>query len=40
MPDFMGVSVAASLFIASAEEPERTRVREDPEHCRGTDWQV
>jgi len=31
-----GVIGAARLFIASAQQPERTFVREDCEHCRRT----
>jgi len=35
-----GVIGAARLFTASAQQPERTFVREDCEHCRGTRSQV
>jgi len=30
---FRGVNVAASFSAASAQQPERTEVREDCEHC-------
>ncbi|HBZ14865.1 MAG TPA: hypothetical protein DEO73_03780 [Pantoea sp.] len=34
------VGVEASFVTASAQHPERTKVREECEHCRGRKWQV
>lgn len=35
----VSVIVAASLPTDSVEQPQRTRVREDCEHCPGAKWQ-
>ncbi|EFK49197.1 hypothetical protein HMPREF9345_04350 [Escherichia coli MS 107-1] len=39
-PGPSGVIVAASLNTDSAQNPERTLVREEFEHCPGSKWQI
>lgn len=36
----VGVIIAGSLDADSAQQPERTQVREDCEHCPNSKWQV
>ncbi|CNH17052.1 Uncharacterised protein [Yersinia thracica] len=36
----VGVISAGSLDADSAQQPERTQVREDCEHCPNSKWQV
>jgi hypothetical protein len=40
LTEWRGVIVAASLPTASAQQPERTEVREDCAHCPAVKWQV